>query len=280
MSPGAASFDEAAEPEAAVNVVYHRDPAGRQRRPYRAELETDVSRRVQAVMNEEVDLLERADQSRQPLPARPLHVRPAGPQILWNGNGDLVMQRRIYSREIDAPQVTVPVAVKALKDHPAGEPMCHPRLHDRRGTQVRDQAPDGLGLRPIAVVPPAVRGQAHLQARRGQAGNRGVPYLAELFRFLARPRRVDRVVQNGRPVLDDRVMLILRTPERSQLAPIRACVDTPANAFKALTGMTQGHGCRAHGKSEPHRSRPPRITTGIIIVSRPHYDGACQARQA
>ena len=71
------------------------------------------------------------------------------------------MQRRIYGREIDAPQVTVPVAVEALKDHPAGKPVCHPRLHYGRGTQVRDEAPDGLGLRPIAVVPPAVRGQAH-----------------------------------------------------------------------------------------------------------------------
>lgn len=55
------SFGEAAEPEAAVNVIYHRDPAWRQRRPYCIELEANVPRSVQAVMNEEVDLLEPAD---------------------------------------------------------------------------------------------------------------------------------------------------------------------------------------------------------------------------
>jgi hypothetical protein len=116
--------------------------------------------------------------------------------------------------------------------------MCDSCFQDGRGTQVRNEAPDGLGLSPIAVVPPAIRGQAHTHARRGQAGNHGVPYLAELFRFLARPRRVDRFVQNGRPVLDDRVMLALRTSERRQLALICVCIDTPANAFDALAGMT------------------------------------------
>lgn len=93
--------------------------------------------------------------------ACPLHIRPAGPQVLRDGRADLVMQCRVYGREIDAPQMTVPIAMKALKDHPTGQPMCHPRLYHRRGTQVRNEAPNGLCLRPIAVVPPAVRGQAH-----------------------------------------------------------------------------------------------------------------------
>jgi hypothetical protein len=97
-----------------VNVVYHRDPTWRQRRPYCAELEADGARRVQAVMNEEVDLLECADQFWQPPPARPLHIRPAGPQVLRDGYTDLVVQRRIYGREIDAPQMTVPVVAEAL----------------------------------------------------------------------------------------------------------------------------------------------------------------------
>jgi hypothetical protein len=154
-------FDEAAEPEAAVNVVYHRNPAWRQGPPYCVELEARIARSVQAVMNEEVDLLESADQFWQPPPARPLHVRPAGTQGLRDGYADLVMQRRIYGREIDAPQMTVFIAVEALKDHPASKPMCHPRLYYSSGTQVRHEAPDGLGLRLVAVVPSAVRGQTH-----------------------------------------------------------------------------------------------------------------------
>jgi hypothetical protein len=112
-------------------------------------------------MNKEVDPLEPADKFWQPPPARPLHIRPAGPQVRRDGYADLVMQRRIHGREINAPQVTVAVAAEALQDHPAGKPVCHSRLHYIRGTQVRNEAPDGLGLRPIAVVPPAVRGQAH-----------------------------------------------------------------------------------------------------------------------
>src|SRR5258708_14751222 len=78
-------FDESAERETVVNVVYHRDPAWGQRRPYCVELEARVARSVQAVMNEEVDLLEPADQLWQPLPARPLHIRPAGTQVLRDG---------------------------------------------------------------------------------------------------------------------------------------------------------------------------------------------------
>ena len=50
--PRVVSFDEAAEPEAVVNVVYYRHPAWRQRRPYRAEFEARVARGMQAVMNE------------------------------------------------------------------------------------------------------------------------------------------------------------------------------------------------------------------------------------
>jgi len=111
-------------------------------------------------MNEEVDLLEPADQLWQPPPARPLHIRPAGTQVRRDGYADLMMQRRIYGWEIDAPQMTIPVAMEALKDHPAGKAMCHACLHYSRGTQVRNEAPDGLGLRSVAVVPPAVRGQA------------------------------------------------------------------------------------------------------------------------
>jgi hypothetical protein len=192
-------------------------------------------------MYEEIDLLKLADQSWQPPPARPLHVGPAGPQVSWDGCADLVMQRRIYGREIDARQMTVPVALDALKDHAAGESMCHPGLHYSRGVQVRDQAPDGLGLGPVAVVPPAVSGQAHAQARRYQAGNRGLPDLAEAHRFLARPRRADCLVQDGGPLLDDRVMLSQRTPEGRQLAPVPACVDAPSSAFDPFPGMAQHH---------------------------------------
>jgi hypothetical protein len=71
-------------------------------------------------MNEEVNLLEAADQLWQPPPARPLHICPAGTQVLRDGYADLMMQRRIYGWEIDAPQMTIPVAMEALKDHPAG----------------------------------------------------------------------------------------------------------------------------------------------------------------
>jgi hypothetical protein len=70
------------------------------------------------------------------------------------------MQRRVDGREIHTPQMTDPVATEAFKDHPAGEPVCHSGLDYGRGTQVRNEAPDGLGLRPIAVVPPTVSGQA------------------------------------------------------------------------------------------------------------------------
>jgi hypothetical protein len=113
-------------------------------------------------MNEEVHLLEPADQFWQPLPARPLHIGPAGPQILGDCYADLVMQSRIYGREIDTPQMTVPVAMEGLKDDPAGKPVSYSCFHNSLGTQVRHKAPDGHGLRRIPVVPPAVRGQAHM----------------------------------------------------------------------------------------------------------------------
>jgi hypothetical protein len=78
------------------------------------------------------------------------------------------MQRRVYGRQVDTPQLTVPVVMEALEDHPAGKPVCHPCLDNDPRTQVRDQAPDGLGLRAVTVVPPAVRGQPYPQARRCQ----------------------------------------------------------------------------------------------------------------
>ena len=78
------------------------------------------------------------------------------------------MQRRVYGRQVDAPQLTVPVAMETLKDHPAGKPVCHPCLDNGPRTQVRDKAPDGLGLRPVTVVPPPVGGQPYPQARRRQ----------------------------------------------------------------------------------------------------------------
>jgi hypothetical protein len=177
-----------------VDIVYHHNPTWRQHRPYRVELEARVARRVQAVMNEEADLLEPADQLWQPPPARSLYIRPAGPEVPGDSYADLVMQRRIHGREIDAPQMTVPVTMKALKNYPAGEPVCNPRFHYDRGTQVRDEAPDGLSLRLIAVVPSAVGGQANTQARSCKARHGDVPDLAESLHFRARPWRVNCVV--------------------------------------------------------------------------------------
>jgi hypothetical protein len=71
-----------------------------------------------------------------------------------------VVQRRIDRRQVHAPQVAASVALEALEYYPAGEPVCHSGLDYGRWTQVRNEAPEGLGLRPVAVVPPTVSGQA------------------------------------------------------------------------------------------------------------------------
>jgi hypothetical protein len=177
----------------------------------------------------------------KPLTTRSLDVRPTVLQVLWDRDANLTVQGRIDRWEIDAPQMTAPIALKALENDSARDPMSDAGLDYSCRAQVGDDAPNGLGERSVAVVPPAVRGHPNMNAGVGKLSDEIVPHLTERRRGLTRPRQVERRVQTSFPIRDRSVEVARRNPECAQLPLVAAPVDAPPNALDSLPGMTQ-HG--------------------------------------
>ena len=75
-----------------VDIINHGHPAWPQGRPCRLEFEPLITPSVQAVVDEQVDTSNLAQQAWEPLPSRTLDIRPARPQILRDRHADLCMQ--------------------------------------------------------------------------------------------------------------------------------------------------------------------------------------------
>src|SRR5512132_754955 len=253
--PWTGQVNEAPKAEAMVNVIYHGHTTWWHGRPGRLQLEVQVACRVQAVVDEEMELLELGQQVWEPLTTCSMDIRPTVPQVLWDGDTDLAMQGRIDRREIDAPQMTAPIALQSLKNDSTRDPVSDASLDHSYRAPMGDDAPNGLGERSVAVVPPAVRGPPNMNTRIGKLSDETVPYPTERCRSLARPRHVERRMQAGLPIRDRSVEVAHRNPECGQLPLVPAPVDTPSNAFHSLPGMTQ-HGLRcSHCVAKPHWRR-------------------------
>ena len=203
-------------------------------------------------MNEQVQRLELGQQPWEPLTTGAAEVAPPQPPSLRDGDANLGMQGRIDRWQIDAPQLAVPVALEAFEDDSGGDPVRDAGLDDRAGTQVGDDAPDGLGEGPVAVVPPAVRAQPDPQARGGELGHEVGPDLAERLDSLARPWQPERRVQAMAPIGSATVHVAGWDSEPTPLPVVPPPVDAPPDALDPLTGMTQHVPRGPHRVAEPH----------------------------
>ena len=174
-------------PSTTLVYVVGDDRAARDRLRCLIELEPNVTLGVAAVVDKEVDRPDLVQQLRQSATARARDVGPARPKVLGHCESNLVVQARVHRWEVDAPKVPCACALKGLENHPRGDAMGDPSLHNLRRSHVDRQTPHGPGQPRICVVPAAIRRAPKRQTPGTRLLGNLRPELLELTACGARP---------------------------------------------------------------------------------------------
>ena len=136
-----------------IDVVDNRGAAWPEGNPSPIEFEANIALAMHAVMKEEVNLTELAQQPRQVPSAGPSKVGPPITKTAFHRRTDLSLKLAIGRWEIDAPEMARAVALDRLQNEPRRKPVGHTRLDHLGGPQVAGQTPHGTDQPSIAVVP-------------------------------------------------------------------------------------------------------------------------------
>lgn len=162
---GALSCLKLMEAAIEVDVVRQHDAAGPERSPSPIKFEQQISLGVLAVVDEQVDLLTLGKDSRQAVPARSAHVRPAVPKGIRYRHADLGVKLWGASRwQVDAPQMPFTVGFEAFEHNARRYPPRHARLDNRAWLQVPHDAPHRPRKSRLAVPPTRERASPELHA--------------------------------------------------------------------------------------------------------------------
>src|ERR1700677_4949325 len=136
-----------------IHIINHKRTARPQNCPRPVQFEAHVAFAVHAIVNEKVELTDFCKQLGKVQPARSSDVGPAVPVAVADCDANLLLPGFFQRREVNAPEMAVPILLHRLEDDTRSNTMADSGLHNFVRGLMSNQAPDRPHQSGIAIIP-------------------------------------------------------------------------------------------------------------------------------